>query len=109
MKLESIPAGFQDIYEGVADEGFENPTIENVVGDGTQLVEKTGEKTLQLTVRAGTVGSNTSFDVRVDGHVGEGDAPVVTQFDYDTISPDATTVSFTKTRREKIPAPTPPE
>lgn len=104
MKLESVPAGFQDVYEGAANEAFENPEVVNVVGDGKPSVTKTGSKTLELIVPAGTVGGNTSFTVRVDGHVGDGDAPVDTEFDYDTISPDATSVSFTKLRREPIPA-----
>lgn len=103
MKLESVPAGFQDIYEGVGNEDFENPEILNVVGDGKPSVTKTGIKKLELTVPAGTVGGNTAFTVRVDGHVGDGDAPVDTEFDYDTISPDATSVSFAKLRREPIP------
>lgn len=103
MKLENVPAGFQDVYEGVANEDFENPEVLNVVGDGKPSVVKTAAKKLELTVPAGTVGGNTSFTVRVDGHVGDGDAPVDTEFDYDTISADATSVSFTKVRREAIP------
>ena len=104
MKLESIPAGYQDIYEGTANEEFENPQVINVTGDGVQAAEKVAAKTLQLTVRAGTVGGNTAFTVRIDGHVGDGDAPVDAEFDYDTISPDATSISFAKVRRELIPA-----
>lgn len=105
MKLESVPAGFQDVYEGVANEEFENPEVLNIVGDGKPSVVKTGPKTLELTVPAGTVGGNTSFTVRVDGHVGDGDAPVDVELDYDTVSPDATTLTFgAKLRREPIPA-----
>lgn len=104
MKLESVPAGFQDIYEGTANEDFENPQVLNVVGDGQPSVAKTGPKKLEVTVPAGTVGGNTSFTVRIDGHVGDGEAPVDTEFDYDTVAPDATTVSFAKVRREPIPA-----
>lgn len=103
MKLESVPAGFRDIYEGVANEDFENPQIVNKVGDGEPSVTKTKAKTVELTVPAGTVGGNTAFTVRIDGHVGDGEAPVDTEFDYDTVSPDATSISFVKLRREAIP------
>lgn len=103
MKLESVPAGFQDIYTGTANEDIENPQVLNVIGDGKPSVTKTAPKTVELTVPAGTVGGNTAFTVRVDGHVGDGDANVDSEFDYDTIAPDATNISFVKTRREPIP------
>lgn len=108
MKLEQVPAGMQDIYEGVANEDFENPQVINVIGDGKPSVKKTEAKKVELTVPAGTVGGNTAFTVRIDGHVGDGDANVDSEFDYDTIASDATSVSFTKVRREPIPQ-TPPE
>lgn len=115
MKLVAVPAGFRDIYIGEANEAVENPTIENLSGDGKPTVELLPPEVsddnpdgkpnlLKLTVPAGTVGGNTAFTVRVDGHVGDGEAPVDNEFDYDTVSPDATSVSFTKSRREKIPA-----
>lgn len=115
MKLDTVPAGFQDVYIGEANEAFENPRIENHVGDGKVTVEALalddpdnpeGKKNLlKLTAPAGTVGGNTSGTIRVDGHVGEGEAPVDFPFDYDTVSPDATTLTFgAKVRREPIPA-----
>lgn len=104
MKLDAVPLGFRDIYEGVADEDFENPLILQRTGNATQSVVKTKDKTLELTINGdGTVGSNTAFAVQVDGHIGDGEADIVNEFDYDTISPDATEVTFTKLRREKIP------
>lgn len=104
MKLEAVPVGFQDTYQGVADEDFENPVILPRAGDATQSVQKTDSKTLQLIVRGdGTVGANTSFAVQVDGHIGDGEADIVNEFDYDTVSPDATEVTFTKTGRTPIP------
>lgn len=106
MKLESVPVGFRDVYQGTANEDFENPQIETRAGSGTQAVTKTGPKTLELTVNGDApVGENTSFAVKIDGHIGDGEAEIVTEFDYDTVSPDATTISFAKVRREPIPAP----
>ena len=105
MKLDSVPLGFRDIYQGVADEPFENPVILTRSGTATQSVTQTDKVTLELTVNGdGTIGENTAFAVQVDGHVGDGEADVVNEFDYDVISPDATAVNFTKVRREKIPA-----
>ncbi len=104
MTLEPVPFGFQDIYKGVADEDFENPVIVKRSGDAGQRVEKTGPKNLQLIVQGnGSVGANNAFAVQVDGHIGDGDVPIVNEFDYDVTSPDATEVTFTKTGREKIP------
>ena len=104
MTLDKVPHGFRDIYEGVGDEDFENPVILPRSGDSTQSVVKTKEKTLELTINGdGAVGGNTAFAVQVDGHIGDGEVDVVNEFDYDTISADATVVNFTKLRREKIP------
>ena len=104
MKLDSVPHGFRDIYEGVGDEDFENPVILTRSGDSTQSVVKAKTKTLELIVNGdGAVGGNSAFAVQVDGHIGDGEVDIVNEFDYDTISADATAVSFTKVRREKIP------
>ena len=104
MTLEPVPNGFQDVYKGVGDEDFENPVILKRSGDAEQRVEKTGPKTLQLIVMGnGTVGAANAFAVQVDGHIGDGEAPIVTEFDYEVTSPDATAVTFTKDRREPIP------
>lgn len=113
MKIDSIPFGFRDIYSGVADEAIENPTIIAVRGDSTQTVKLVDPKTIELVVNGdGSVGpddlpTNNAFQVAVDGHIGEGEVTIVTDFEYNVVSPDATTVSFTKVRREPIP-PTPP-
>ncbi len=104
MNLEAVPFGFQDTYRGEADEDFENPVINRTSGDAEQRVEKTGPKTLQLIVLGnGTIGATTTFTLTIDGHLGEGDVPIVSEFDYVVTSPDATTIAFTKTNREKIP------
>lgn len=103
MILESIPAGFQDIYQGVADEAIENPRIENVVGDSTQAVTQTDPKTVELTVRGNGELAHKTFDLVVDGHIGEGEVALRTTFEYDVVSPDATSISFNKVRREPIP------
>lgn len=104
MTLENIPFGFQDIYEGKADEAIENPQILARSGDASQKVELVDSKTIRLTVQGnGTVGAANAFAVQVDGHIGDGEAPIVVEFDYTVVSPDATEVSFTKTSREKIP------
>lgn len=104
MTLEPVPYDYQDIYEGTGDEDFENPIIVKGSGDGSQSVQKTGPKKLQLIVRGdGTVGSNNTFSVQVDGHIGDGDAPIITEFDYNVVSPDATEVTFKKIGREPIP------
>jgi len=109
MKLDSIPKGFRDIYEGKADEAIETPTIVAVRGDSTQTVKLVDSKTLELTVNGdGSVNpddepTGNAFQVKVDGHIGDGDVEIVTDFEYNTISNDATSVSFTKLRREPIP------
>lgn len=109
-KLESVPKGFQDIYEGVADEEVENPEIIAVRGDSTQSVKLLNPKTVELTVRGdGSVGPDdeptlNAFQVKVDGHVGDGDVAIVTDLEYNVVSKDATIVNFTKVRREPIPA-----
>lgn len=103
MKVDAVPAGYQDIYKGTGDEDFENPEIINLTGSGVPTVKKTGERTVELCVPAGHVGDNTSFGVKVDGHIGDGDVPIVSLFDYDTVSADATEINFLKVRREKIP------
>lgn len=108
MKLESIPKGFRDIYQGVADEPIENPEIIPVRGDSTQSVKQVDEKTIELTVNGdGSVNPDTdppgnAFQVKVDGHLGDGEVALVEDFEYNTIQKDATTVSFTKLRREPI-------
>lgn len=103
MKIENIPLGFRDIYSGVADEAIENPVIVAVSGNGTQSVTLTDKKTIELVVNGdGDIGSN-AFQVSVDGHVGDGEVAIVTDFEYDVVSADATTVQFTKVRREAIP------
>ena len=110
MKIDSIPKGFRDIYQGVADEAVENPAIVAVRGDSTQSVKLIDPKTIELTVNGdGSVGpddlpTNNAFQVTVDGHIGDGEASIVNDFEYNVVSPDATTVSFTKVRREPIPA-----
>lgn len=113
MKIDSIPKGFRDVYEGKADEAVENPTIIAVRGDSTQSVRLVDPKTVELIVNGdGSVNpddepTGNAFQVSVDGHIGEGEVAIVTDFEYNTVSPDATTVSFTKVRREPIP-PAPP-
>lgn len=110
MKLESVPKGFRDIYEGKADEAIENPQIVAVRGDSTQSVKLLDPKTVELTVNGdGAVGpddlpTNNAFQVTVDGHIGDGEVVIVSDFEYNVISKDATEVSFTKVRREPIPA-----
>lgn len=109
MKLETIPFGFRDIYKGEADEAVENPKIVAVRGDATQSVKLVDPKTLELTVNGnGSVGLDdepptNAFQVVTDGHIGEGEVQLVNDFEYNVVSPDATTVSFTKLRREPIP------
>lgn len=108
-KLESIPSGFRDVYEGKADEAIENPAIVAVRGDSTQSVKLLDSKTVELTVNAdGAVGpddepTSNAFQVTVDGHIGNGDVVIVSDFEYNVVSKDATEVSFTKVRREPIP------
>ncbi len=108
-KLDSVPKGFRDIYTGVADEPIGQPTILPRSGDATQSVsipDPTDPKTIELIVNGdGTIGSTTAFAVQVQGHVGDDSDDIVTEFTVDTISPDATEVTFTKVRREPIPAP----
>ena len=109
--LEAVPKGYRDIYELVADSKFEDPEIVAGSGDSTQSVTKTGEDRAELTINGdGSVGSN-EFGVKVDGRVGDGVVPIVTDFAYDVSIPDATGfTSFTRVRREKIPdAPPVPE
>lgn len=104
MDLEAVPFGYQDTYKGEADEDFENPVIVPGTGDGEQRVEKTGPKTCQLIVMGnGTIGQKNTFSVKIDGHLGEGEAEIVTEFAYDVVSPDATTIGFTKVGRTPIP------
>lgn len=113
MKLEKIPFGFQDVYEGKADEAVENPRIVAVRGDATQSVKLIDPKTIELIVRGdGQVGldddpATNAFQVVTDGHIGDGEVELVNDFEYNVISPDATSVSFTKVRREPIPPTTP--
>lgn len=103
MKIENVPIGFRDIYSGVADEAIESPVIVAVSGNATQSVTLVDKKTVELTVNGdGDIGSN-AFQLTVDGHIGDGDVAIVTDFEYDVVSVDATAVSFTKVRREPIP------
>lgn len=116
MKLDSVVKGKRDIYIAEANGAFENPEVVNIVGDGkavVELVPVTGDadnpdgkpNLLRLKVEGGTVGSNTSFDVLIDGHVGDGIVPVITSLDFDTVSPDATKLTFgTKVRSEDVEA-----
>lgn len=106
MKIESVPKGFQDIYTGVADEAIELPEnpVEQITGNSTAAVKLVDSKTVELTIRGdGDIGPS-SVAVLVDGHVGEGEVPIRTEFEWDTVSKDATTVQFTKVRREPLPA-----
>lgn len=109
MRIESIPKGFRDVYRGEADEAIENPKIVAVRGDSTQSVVLVSPKVIELTVNGdGAVGpddepTNNAFQVVVDGHIGDGEVPIVNDFEYNAISPDATVVSFSKVRREPIP------
>lgn len=109
-KLESVPKGFRDIYEGKADEDVENAEIIAVRGDSTQSVKLLDAKTVELTVNGdGSVGPDdeptlNAFQVKVDGHIGDGEVGIVTDFEYNVVSKDATEVAFTKVRREPIPA-----
>ncbi len=103
IRLESVPFNFQDIYEGTSDQAVENPKIVDITGEGTQSVQMDQPTKVVLTVRGdGAVGPN-AFQVIVDAHVGEGEVQLITEFEYDVISPDATSISFVKTRREPIP------
>lgn len=110
MKLESVPKGFRDIYNGVADEEIENPQIVAVRGDSTQSVKLLDSKTVELTVNGdGAVGpddlpTSNAFQVTVDGAIGEREVVIVSDFEYNVVSKDATVVSFTKVRREPLPA-----
>lgn len=109
MKIDSIPKGFRDVYQGVADEAIENPEIVPVRGDSTQSIRLVDPKTVELIVNGdGSVNpdddpTGNAFQVKVDGHIGSGEVAIVSDFEYNTVSPDATTISFTKTRREPIP------
>lgn len=105
IRLESVPFNFQDVYTGTADQAIEGPKIIDITGEGTQSVQLAdpAPKTVELIVRGdGAIGPN-AFQVVVDAHVGEGEVPLITEFEYDVISPDATSISFVKTRREPIP------
>lgn len=111
MKLDAVLKGKRDVYIAEANGAFENPVVVNQVGDGVVTLEKLTpddpdaggkENMLRLKVQSGTVGSNTSFGVQIDGHVGDGEAPVIVELDFDTVAPDATTLTFgTKVRTEE--------
>lgn len=105
IKLEDVPYGYQDIYEGKADEAVENPRIEDIAGDAEQSIQLAdpAPKTLRMVVMGnGNVGPNAFASV-VDGHIGEGDAVIRTEFEYNVISADATEVVYKKVSREPIP------
>lgn len=109
MKLESVPKGFRDVYEGKADEEVENPEIIAGRGDSTQTVKLLDSKTVELTVNGdGSVGPDdeptlNAFQVKVDGAIGPRDVSIITDFEYNVVSKDATVVSFAKVRREPLP------
>jgi len=103
MKIEDIPVGYQDIYEGKADEPIENPKLEMLSGGADASVQQKDPTTIEVTFRGeGGIGPS-SCRVTVDGHIGDGDVPIVTEFEWNVVSADATTVGFTKVRREQIP------
>jgi len=105
ITLEPIPKGFQDVYEGVADEEVElnESPIEQLSGNSTATIRLLEPKKVELTVRAdGDIGLS-SIRAKIDGHVGPGDAVIATDFEWATVSKDATEVTFNKVRREKIP------
>ncbi len=105
VQLEDIPVGYQDIYEGTADGAIEDPKIEDITGDANQRIELAdpAPKTVRMTVMGdGAIGPNVFASI-VDGRIGEGKVEIRTEFKYSVISPDATTISWTKKSREKIP------
>jgi hypothetical protein len=106
MQLEQVPKGFQDIYEGTADEDIELPAepVQQLTGNSTMGVRLLSPRKLELTVRAdGDIGSS-SVAVTVDGHIGDGEVPIRLEFNWDTVHKDATEITgITKVRREPIP------
>jgi len=113
VRLDKVTFGMRDIYIAEANAPFENPQIVNQTGSGKVTVTplplgdpdnaEGKPNRLKLAVEAGTVGETNKFGLQIDGHVGEGEAPVLVELEYETVAPDATTLQvFTRLRSEPI-------